>query len=195
MSWDKPRREEKGRCAMSRRQYVGLVVVAMVAGVVGGCVGTWTTGGGPAYSGYADGMKVRARAFEVVDEDGRTRAVLGASDDGSVGLSLYEREGTEENQARAALLVTPKGSASVAVLGRAGRPSALLSTEGEFSGLWVLEEDDRAVAILGLLDHGNPGLVLKDGNERERVLVQLPPEGYAALAVRDETGKAVWAAP
>ena len=182
---------------MSRRQYVGLVLVAMVAGLVGGCVGTWTTGGGPAYSGYADNMKVRARAFEVVDEDGRTRAVLMALADGNVVLALYGKEGgTDEKQAQASLTVTPQGLAALGILGPDGNKGVMVGhTEEGFPGLWVHDESRQTVALLGILDQGNPGLVLWDGNNTERVLVQVPPPGQATLAVRDENGNAVWAAP
>ena len=76
---------------MAGKPNLSLVVVAMVSGLMGGAVSALLLRGGPAtaqtggavQAGAAQGV-VKAKGFEVVDDQGKTRAVVAMTKDGSL---------------------------------------------------------------------------------------------------------------
>jgi hypothetical protein len=80
---------------MNRRQYVLLVVVTAVAGLVGGLLSDRFLSGAPALAQQR--LKVvNAEEFLLVDRFGRTRAGLGLDPDGDLGLVLLGKDGNKK---------------------------------------------------------------------------------------------------
>lgn len=91
---------------MTSKQFHIVVVLTLVAGFLGGAASNLLLRGTPATAQGTTGA-MRATRFEVVDDGGKIRAVLGAS--GSAfcpALTLYDAAG----QRRAGLSMGPDGS-------------------------------------------------------------------------------------
>lgn len=80
---------------------------------------------------------IRAQRFEVVDGDGKVRAVLGKADDGGSGLAAMDEEG----RARLALGTKADGSVGLAVLHKTGTPVVAIGLGADgAAGLAVLDK-------------------------------------------------------
>jgi len=130
--------------------------------------------------------RIRTRQLEVVDDQGRVRAVLSA--DGP-SLALADEQGN----ARLTLSLLTSGPALV--LSDEGGANRVVLTEDfdDGPGLSLLDEQERPRATLSVHSDG-PRLSLADGDRILRTLVA-SQEGQAALAVYDETGKQAFVAP
>src|SRR5262245_40154787 len=95
-----------------------IVAAALVAGLVGGIVASWCRLGAPAFALTAPQLArvVQAQRFELVDESGRQRAVLGPTRRGDVGLLIAEPSG----QVRAVLTVNTDGEPDLELLDENG---------------------------------------------------------------------------
>ena len=125
---------------------------------------------------------IRAQRFELVDAEGRVRAVLGESPGGAPALMLNDEKG----QARAALgldancprleLSDEQGEA---------RASLFLVFPSAVPSLWLRDEKGKVRASLEVAPGGS------------RELAALGPGlGFGAeLVLRDEEGRRIWSAP
>lgn len=110
---------------------------------------------------------IRARAIQMVDDDGRVRAELGIDADGSAGLFLYDSEG----RTRACLVHDPSQSA-----------------------LYLF--DDQNVIRVGAAQfaHGGGGLAIHGERSRgSTVLYQ--KNGVGSLTLRDADGNLIGRVP
>jgi len=96
---------------MNKRQYAVMLALAVVAGLLGGMVSNFLFVGTPVFAQKTPQVAevIRAGRFEVVDKDGKVRALLSLVD-GEPGLLLRDKDG--------------KGGVGLA-LGGAGRGSGL----------------------------------------------------------------------
>lgn len=80
---------------MSRSRDALMVMVALVAGLVGGVVSSELLRGTPIFVQKAPqlGKVLQAERFEVVDQAGKTLAALGTAPDGSPNLTLFDQAG------------------------------------------------------------------------------------------------------
>ena len=172
---------------MKRREYLLLVALTVVAGLVGGAASnrmfmarTATAqepvkgrnifeGMSPVTQGAEYHKKViTAEELRIVDRDGNMRAVLGMLPKGGVGLSLHDEDGN-------------------------GRVS-LAFVDGEM-GLDFFDEDGELVGVIGILGGKFPGIGLFDDNGTIRVALDLY-DGKPQLIFYDKTGrKIIWSAP
>lgn len=82
----------EGGFGMSKRQYVGAVVVLAVAGLVGGALSDWMRGR-PAHAQGGVAETIEARQFIVRDENGYARIHLGSSEEGDALIWLRGSHG------------------------------------------------------------------------------------------------------
>src|SRR5262245_32741615 len=80
---------------MSNKQYGIVLVVAVVAGLMGGVVSSWFLMGTPVFAQKApQPLKVvRAEMFELVDKNAIPLARLGLNSSGGPSLSLLSKDG------------------------------------------------------------------------------------------------------
>ena len=148
-------------CACRRWQAAGgmaLVLLAVMAllGAVGGLDGEALD-------------EIRARAFVLLDREGKPRMDLRVARNDSTHLVLLDREG----QPQLSLNVLPQGGADLVIRDRLGQPRAVLSVVAE----------------------GRPGLSFYDVSGATRVSLGVFPDGQTRLALYDQGGHLRWATP
>jgi hypothetical protein len=79
---------------MKRTQYVTVLAMAMLAGLMGGLLSSRFMSVEPAWAQQRHRV-VNSEEFLLVDRSGKTRGGLGLGPDGGVGLILTDREGTK----------------------------------------------------------------------------------------------------
>src|SRR3989442_7501235 len=84
---DKSKRED---FRMGKKQYLLTVVLAVVAGFVGGVGSSWFLMGAPVFAQKTpeSAKVIQAEKFEVVDKDGKVRARLNSS-----GVGIADQDG------------------------------------------------------------------------------------------------------
>ena len=119
---------------MTRRGYIGLVILVLATGLVGGAIGSILS---PIREADAQAGFITIRGFRLVDESNRTRALLGVSqDDGGVRFGLLDEAGTS----RVVLGAIPSGSGLV-IFDQNSTPRISLNTlEGGGQGLHFNDE-------------------------------------------------------
>ena len=136
---------------------------------------------------------IRAQRFEVVDAEGKVRAVLALDrvllwtgpsrpPDGAL-LALYDDQGKR----RAEISLFPSGQPRLMLSDAQGKMRAELALS-EF--LAVLDDQDKLRAEAAL-----SRLTLRDGQGKTRAKLAVSPGGRPNLRLSDENGKAVWQAP
>ena len=142
-------------------QVIGGAAVALLVGVV--LIGA---------SGRQDAeetAEIRARAFVLVDREGKPRMDLRVARNDSTHLVLFDREGLP----RLSLNVLSQGGADVVLRDHLGLPRAALSVVPE----------------------GQPGLSFYDAMGTTRVSLGLFPDGQARLVLYNQGGQLRWVTP
>jgi hypothetical protein len=130
--------------AMTSRQFRVLMVLTVVSGLLGGAGSNLLLQGGPAVAqaGGAVQEVVRAKRFEVVDDQGKRRAALGLTADGSPAFWLYDATG----KTRVELHVLPDGSTDLLLYDAAGERRAWLGLTPDGSPyLWLRDTAGKVI--------------------------------------------------
>jgi hypothetical protein len=166
-------------------------LLTFVAMTIGGLALVWTltktTSAAYAQEVEAVQKVVRANSFALVDENGKTRAMLGTTKDGTM-LSLLDENGV----LRAGLGVLKNGS-ELTLFGENGNKRAGLSVNRYGPGLALYDENGKNRAMLVVAEN-QPGLTLSDENGKPRAILGVFKSG-PVLGLRDENGKDIWSAP
>jgi hypothetical protein len=151
---------ERKLARAERQSRVMLVAVAMtVAGLFLLCAGNGVQ------------KSVRAQGFELVDQNGNTRA--GLSFDPTTGQPSLDLA-DQNDSIRASLFLSEYGQPMLRLADQVGKPRVELSLLGE---------------------SGQPLLDLLDQNGMPRVGLHLDEYGQPMLRLADQIGKAIWHAP
>lgn len=203
---------------MGKKHYLLTVVLAVVAGCAGGGVSRWVLPGLPVSTQPPpeQAKVIQAERFEVVDKDGKVRAMFGFEDDREPRLALYDKDGTSSATLAPFFLVisdqNDKTSAALSPLGLGvGQGKTRATWLGLFDGepdLTLYDKQGKTRAGLGLADgephlglfdengkirawlmlsHGEPSLVLSDKDEKTRVVLDLS-HGVPSVTLSDDKG-------
>ena len=105
---------------MSRINWVVMVIVACVSGMVGAAMRAPVSVAAPA----AEAAKVlRAERFELVDSQGKVRVEWGVRQAGTLVLRLYAKDG----KTRTVLAVLPDGSPQLTLMDQDGKSRAAMA--------------------------------------------------------------------
>jgi len=124
---------------------------------------------------------VRARRFELVDADGKERAVLRIAAEGTPMLVLWDNNG----KVSAGLGLGPDGSPNLALVDANGKGSVLLSS----SSLVLFDGNRRYRVTLGLTSNNAPSLSFWGEKGEARAVLSLNPDSGPSLELYDEKGK------
>ena len=155
---------------MTVKDYLTMLAVAAIAGLIGGAASVYLY---VDHSAFAEDSSKRPRVidaegFQVVDKEGKPLAHLGLGASGKTTVML----GYEEGKARAVLSVLPDGSAALAIIGPDGKSASLSWDAG------------------GLM-----GLMFFDKKSTRRMALATDSEGAPSLEFYDKNGKVAWKAP
>ncbi len=156
------------------KQRFGLVAASAALGGLVGAAAVLMLHGAPAKAqgaGQRGDVRdaVAARAFVLLDGEGKERANLRVGEDGVSRLSMLDPAG----KPRATLGVTKSGGASLILIDPSGESRATL---------------------MGRSD-GSPVMALIDGGGQIRATLELRRDGSPVLQMRDAAGKSSWSAP
>ena len=194
---------------MKRKQYLLLVVLTIVSGLVGGAVSNWLLMPKMAVADekqpIMSGDKViTANAFHLVNEENRIRAKLEMAD-GNARLSLLNEKGqtrlrlygdgytgmylfSNERRAGIALGMSPGGSPIMGFYDKAGRLCmSFLSSSGS-SSIHFHDEANRARMSLMTLSDGSSSIHFRDRGERDRIRLGTLSDGSPFISLLDESG-------
>jgi hypothetical protein len=185
---------------MSKQRHSLTMLLALVAGLVGGVVSNQFLVGKSVFAGKkaAHEKVIRAESFEVVDRDGNLHASLSHSEYGTTSLLLIP-QGTDyafsaivsgsgvnvgidsgEKRNSVSLLV----SENLTHLGLDSQKSEIdLRIDRSGSHIDLLDKDGKSRAVLGTSE-----LIQKDSGSKEI-------RNICSLVLADEKGKVVWKAP
>ena len=184
---------------MDRSQFALTLVVAAVAGLVGGAVSDLARGE-PAAAQERVAQVIEAREFRVVDEHGTVRAMLGLTDkgprlrlcaengdahlsagvapDGSVGFNVSDSSGTP----RLGGQVQPDGSTTLAVMGAAGTGRSIgfgVQPDGAMS-FGISGQSGKSAVGLGVRSDQTRYLTLGDDDAGPRCVLSVLPQAQKA---------------
>ena len=132
---------------------------------------------------------VRAKSFELVDERGELRALLGSDPNGSVGLEIYGDEQTP----RLTMGVNREGTARIDLREAAGTVRARLAVDasGTPAIFSIRDAEDRIRAQVAMHDGEAVGVNLMDETGGTRAQIMVHPDGYASVILEDTNGNVV----
>jgi hypothetical protein len=144
---------------MSRREYVTVLLAAIIAGTCGGLIGGQFFGDTPVYAQKKPGPRpfLEAQNIVLVDEAGTTRAMLFLDTNGEPRFSLLSKDG----KPRATLMIK-NDEASLNLYAKGGAQESVLTD----SLLTFKESNNKPRIALSLLPDGKPGLVFTDTNQQ-----------------------------
>jgi hypothetical protein len=131
---------------------------------------------------------VRARRFELVDDRGTVRAVLGTQNEsGAPGFLVSDSAG----RPRLALHVSPDDVPAFDLLDASGTPRVHVALDGEGAPVATLfgPSDRPAQALLGVTSDGSAHLRLVQPSGRTRLFLSLQPDGTPYLSLMDGEGQ------
>ncbi len=143
-----------------RSQRVWLPVVMVAASLAGGAL--VNVGVAQQQPRLATEIQ-QAEAFIVLDRDGKARAILNATPDGAVALTLRDAEGRDRLRMRTG----PDGGSDFAMLDATGRESIRL----DGTGVRIWDAAGRLRSWLRLDRANNPSLVLLDEKQQGRAVL------------------------
>jgi hypothetical protein len=180
---------------MGKRSYVVMLILALVAGVIGGAVSSkilWRKAQTPVDSGLK--KVIVANEIHLVDQNGKARWVLAFSKNGEPSVTFVNKDGW----APMAMGVNRNGFPFFNMV--------LSPQKGGGPSLTLMDGRMKNRAVLGLWEDGEPYLRLLDRNGQVRVTlgstvlrdsltgssVRRP---CSSLVLFDEEGKIIWSAP
>jgi hypothetical protein len=176
-----------------------LFIALMMAAFFGGVVGSWFFGGRAAMAqGEANNIvadTITTKALDIVGDDGRLRASVNVSPQGTAGIWFY---GPQED-VRGFLGSGSDGTPNLFLYdsGEDGAVRIALGLSGEGPNLILYDsgENGNERAILGTAADGSAILSLMDplGNGAFGALVQ--PDGTSNIVITDKDGNVIWGAP
>lgn len=195
-----------------------LVLLALIAGMVGGAIGAYFVpqGAFAATRARRRSRTIEARKFVVtgpngerrgvlqvlnngmadlalLDQNGRVRAELRVAADGGAAMGLYDQKGRR----RVIVGNSARGHAGIGIYNASGKQVAGLSSQPEGAVSFTLYDPTTGLARagLGLNAQGVPALVLLDKQGRDRAEFHLLADGDPGLVLADQNGKTIAALP
>ncbi len=205
---------------MNRRESLVMLGAAVMAGVVGGVISgnLFQTESVIAQETSPTAKVITAEEFRLVDQEGRTRAVLGMDTEGTEpSLVFFTKEGANlvrlglkgffpELSFLSSLSGKPKPSIilsglaeapSISLLGfmpgmllkdKEGNNRISLRLAGSSGYLWLQDENKKFRVSLGVGKNGEPSLRLSNKDGKERAVLNVKADGGSYLGFLDENG-------
>ena len=200
---------------MSRKQYISLAVLALVAGLAGGMVSSWFFSNQLVFAREATKKAaeispelrvIMAREIILLGLDRKPRIKLAVDQNGEPGLHYYDdkgryRAGFSVGQGTPALTMRDKSGLRLQI-----GLTRLMSTEDEWPTILLMDEKGVERVILALDIEGSPHLALKNAKGDNRVVLGydalkqtqtgvIEKRPLSSLVLFNEKGNVIWQAP
>lgn len=200
---------------MSRKQYISLVVLALVAGLAGGMVSSWFFSNQLVFAREATKKAavispelrvIMAREINLLGLDRKPRIKLAVDENGEPGLHFYDekgryRAGFSIGQGTPALTMRDKSGLRLQI-----GLTRLMSTEDEWPTILLMDNKGVERVILALDIEGRPHLALKNATGDNRVVLGsaalkqtqtgvIEKRPLSSLVLFNEKGNVIWQAP
>lgn len=167
---------------MSRKHYSLMLVLAVIAGLVGGAVSSWFFMGERAFAQKTPQhiKEITAEEFRLVDSNGKTQALLLASMSSGPVLLFFD-----ETQARVMLLLHSDGSPEFSLLDKNGTPNAKLQLASSGEASLTLSDEGALHGIrLGIAEGNSMISMIHRGNTQ--FLLSLDANAKPSLGLYDK---------
>jgi hypothetical protein len=200
---------------MSRKQYISLAVLALVAGLAGGMVSSWFINSQPVFAREATEKAteispelrvIMAREINLLGLDRKPRIKLAVDQNGEPGLHYYDedglyRAGFSVGQGTPALTMRDKSGLRLQI-----GLTRLMSTEDEWPTILLMDKKGIERVILALDIEGRPHLALKNAKGGNRVVLGcdalkqtqtgvIEKQPLSSMVLFNEKGNVIWQAP
>jgi hypothetical protein len=193
---------------MKKNRVWGLMLMAVVSGLIGGMISSYLARSEPAIARESHPEKIyEAEAFVLLDKEGKARARLFVKVDGQPMLAFYGKNG----RTNIALTLTPEGSPGAVLMDQEGGLRAELGLEPDGSpNLVFWDQKDKTRTKLGLMGNGESalvfygkklkdtptvwltslmGLMMMDNDGSPRAHIVLNAEGEPSISLLDKGNK------
>lgn len=167
----------KQEVAALRRRVRHLTCAGVLVGVA--AVSVALLGAGP-----QDPVVITAREFQIVDDDGTVRAILGTQPDGCSGLYLYDKT----SRSRVVLDTKPDGRSGLYLYDKNGTGRVGVDIHGdEVAGITLADDPSHPTALFVSPRDGESCLYLYSKNGTPKVTLQADEQ--ARLSLRDDKNR------
>lgn len=183
---------------MDKKQYVLTLLVAVIAGLVGGVVSSQLFVGVPAFAQKTpqQAKVIQAEKFELVDRGGKIRGALGVTPEDKVVLILFDK-----SEKGGILLSVVNGSPSLIVYDKERKARAILSFGSDEEPQLALYDRKGALGALmapsslGIYSDGNARAVLGSTELEATRTGEGIKRPVSSLVLFDKDEKVLWQAP
>lgn len=191
---------------MSKKQYILLLLLPLLAGLVGGTLASQLLAGNPAFAEKSAESKkiVMAEEFRLVDKKGEVLSTWGMYA-GGPGIVLFSKGG----EYRAVFsLTSPEEGPILTLADKGGHYRTVMGLGAKRQPYIALrDENGRERLALTLSDEGEPALLFYDKDENKRVVLgsidltkmkrsgTIEKQSVYSLLLLSEDGKVVWKTP
>ena len=197
---------------MTRRQFVFLSVLTIISGLIGGAFSNWLLND-PVWAQGREAGLVTATEFRLVDDAGRTRALLsllrgrprlimlgetgefqmelGIDQENSPALRFRDPDG----KPRVRLALASSGAPDLSFMDRSGNDRSVLALSRDGAPALRMNDEAGRGRVALWQEKGQLGLALADEKGLTRAHLALVEGASPTLAFYDEDQKAVWFAP
>ena len=131
---------------------------------------------------------LRAKRLEIVDDDGKVRAVLGTREEGIGGLSVFD-ESSGRVRARLVAGEIPEQGSGLSVFDTNGKPRAVVNMSNDAdksSGLILLDTEGKQRVGVGLETGGQAWLSISAAKKDRSVMLVAMDDGNVTLLLSGE---------
>jgi hypothetical protein len=130
---------------------------------------------------------LRAKRLEIVDDEGKVRAVLGTREEGIGVVSVYDQSGRVRASLEAGEI--PEQASGLSVFDTNGKPRAVVSMDNDpdrGSALILLDTEGKQRAVVSLKEGGQAGLRFSAGQKNRAISISAGDDGKLYLMLSGE---------
>jgi len=173
-----------------RQHSARIVVLVVAAAFAGGFVAQALFGNLARAQAAQSAQVIKAKAFVVVDDEGREHAILGPH---LQGTGLVVRDG--ELNSRMVLGILPEQQVGIVINNAEEETQVALGAFTDTNHLDLYDGEMRPRFTVGVArDAGNAGLAFYDREKNERLVIGMGPGGGGDFAMKNSAGESTWRA-
>jgi hypothetical protein len=154
-----------------------------------------TLGASPPHQNSSVMDNVKTKSVEIVDNAGRTRALLNTGSDGGPCLALLDEAGIVRGRFYLYQDINSAEIPRLVLYDEMGRTREMVGVSMDGSAVKLFDLDGNIRAIMGLSTDNNGGLVLMDKDGHARAAMGTKPDGTPSFDLFNEMNQRLFSAP